>query len=138
MSREAEQARIARRWVLKAEHDLTMAERGMTGSGDDPLDMVCFHAQQCAEKYLKAVLVARGLDYPRSHDMTLILASVTVHVLVGIVPRDVAVLNRYATGTRYPEPSIEVDRGDAEKALEIARRIRDAALAELPAAAKAD
>ena len=138
MSGESEQALIARRWVVKAEHDLKMAERGMTGSDDDPLDMVCFHAQQCAEKYLKAILVARGLDYTRSHDLALVLVSVTTRVPLGIQARDVAVLNRYATGTRYPEQPLEVGRAETEQAVAIARRVREAARSNLPADALAD
>jgi len=138
MSGGPERALIARRWVVKAEHDLRMVERGMTGSEDDPLDMVCFHAQQCAEKYLKAILVARGLDYSRSHDLTLVLASVTAQVPIGLHARDLAVLTRYAAGTRYPEQPLEVGKSEAEEAVAITRRVREAARANLPAAALAD
>jgi HEPN domain-containing protein len=32
-------------------------------------DTVCFHAQQCVEKYLKAFLVLEGIDFPKTHDI---------------------------------------------------------------------
>ncbi len=48
-------------WVDSAEGDLTHAEHAL-GVPDSkcPFNTVCFHAQQCAEKYLKAGLIQRG------------------------------------------------------------------------------
>jgi HEPN domain-containing protein len=61
-----------RRWVEKAEHDLRNAEYVLTLKENCPTDTVCFHCQQCAEKYLKALLVARGIAHPRTHDLVLL------------------------------------------------------------------
>ncbi len=36
---------------------------------ESPTDTVCFHAQQCVEKYLKAVLVSEAIDFPKTHDL---------------------------------------------------------------------
>ena len=44
-------------WVIKAENDLTTAAHTLKLGEDCPTDTVCFHAQQCVEKYLKALLV---------------------------------------------------------------------------------
>ena len=46
-----------RAWIKKAESDLKTAEHTLTLKENCPFDTVCFHAQQCAEKYLKALLV---------------------------------------------------------------------------------
>lgn len=46
-----------RAWIKKAEGDLKTAEHTLTLKERCPFDTVCFHAQQCAEKYLKALLV---------------------------------------------------------------------------------
>lgn len=46
-----------RAWIKKAEGDLKTAEHALTLKERCPFDTVCFHAQQCAEKYLKALLV---------------------------------------------------------------------------------
>jgi len=62
-----------RRWVEKAEHDLRNAEHVLTLREQCPTDTVCFHCQQCAEKYLKALLVFRGIAFPRTHDLVLLL-----------------------------------------------------------------
>jgi HEPN domain-containing protein len=60
---------IVRGWVEKAESDLKNA-RIVLGAGEEcPADTVAFHAQQCAEKYLKALLVFEGIDFPKTHDL---------------------------------------------------------------------
>lgn len=54
---------LIRAWVLKAEHDLLNIENNLAAR-EIPWDTVCFHAQQCAEKYLKALLVSCKIDPP--------------------------------------------------------------------------
>jgi HEPN domain-containing protein len=50
-------------WVAKAEGDFAMVERESHARKNPNYDGVCFHAQQCAEKYLKARLCeALGLS----------------------------------------------------------------------------
>jgi HEPN domain-containing protein len=52
---------------------------------DCPFDTVCFHAQQCAEKYLKALLLQAGSEPPKTHDLRLLLQR---------LPADLAILFR--------------------------------------------
>src|SRR6266446_572321 len=55
-------------WVARAEEDFTLARSALRRKR--PLIYgATFHAQQCVEKYLKALLVARGLIFPRTHDL---------------------------------------------------------------------
>ena len=58
---------VAKGWMRKAESDIdnltTMMESGKA------LDTACFHAQQAAEKYLKAFLCFNGIDFPKTHDI---------------------------------------------------------------------
>lgn len=55
-------------WVRKAEADHRLAE--IINRGSDPLyDLLCFHCQQSAEKYLKALLEDLGQLVPRTHDL---------------------------------------------------------------------
>jgi HEPN domain-containing protein len=53
MNARPEVVEILRQWVRKAEHDLEAANRIMAVEEGCPFDMVCFHCQQAAEKYLK-------------------------------------------------------------------------------------
>ena len=119
--------RVIRGWVQKAENDLQNAVHTPLRLGEQcPADTVCFHAQQCVEKYLKAVLVSRGTETPRTHD---------IGVLIGLLPRklrpEISVeeqerLTAYATTMRYPGEYETVSLQQARKAVRVARRVRKA------------
>ena len=55
----------ANQWAEKADHDLRNAEHTLLIEDDCPFDTVCFHAQQCVEKYLKAALIWRSVRLRR-------------------------------------------------------------------------
>ena len=55
-------------WVQKAEGDFTTAVRELRARKNPNYDAACFHAQQCAEKYLKAVLQERAIVFGKSHN----------------------------------------------------------------------
>ena len=63
---------VIREWITKAENDLITAVHTLKLNEDCPTDTVCFHAQQCVEKYLKALLVFRATPFPKSHDIALL------------------------------------------------------------------
>jgi len=60
-------------WVAKAEGDRATAERELRATTDLNLDAVCFHCQQCVQKYLKARLQEANILVPRTHDLTTLL-----------------------------------------------------------------
>jgi HEPN domain-containing protein len=73
MNAPPELTRLVRLWVEKAEHDLRNATHTLTLEEDCPFDTVCFHAQQCVEKYLKALLTLRQIEFSKTHDLTELL-----------------------------------------------------------------
>ncbi len=132
MSERLEDWKAVREWVQKAENDLINAEHTLTLKERCPYDTICFHAQQCAEKYLKALLVFLAIPFPKIHDVAELLAMLPAGSLPELSPAEVAPLNPHAVATRYPgfDP---LSREHAVNALEIARRIRSAVRARLPA-----
>ena len=64
---------VTRTWVDKAEADLATAKRELRARKSPNYDAACFHAQQCAEKYMKAVLVEEGRDFKYQHDLAYLL-----------------------------------------------------------------
>lgn len=56
-------------WVAKAEGDFLTAGRELRARKAPNYDAVCFHAQQCAEKYLKAVLQDNKKNIPKIHNL---------------------------------------------------------------------
>ena len=59
---------VAHEWMAKADNDLRSAEY-LLKMEDCPTDTVCFHAQQCVEKCLKALLVSQGTEFQKTHDL---------------------------------------------------------------------
>lgn len=113
-------------WLTKAEHDLWMAETALE-KPDSPGDMVSFHAQQCTEKCLKAALVWAQVDFPKTHNLRLL-----VDLLGPIWPEmpfsssEASRLTLYAVSSRYPDEWREVSREEAEQTVEMAKRVREA------------
>jgi len=122
---------IVREWVVKAENDLTTAAHALTLGPKCPTDTVCFHAQQCVEKYLKAVLVLHGQDFPKTHDLKRLFALMPVHVRPALTKEEQDQLTDYATGARYPGWG-EIPLGEARRAVAVARRVRKEVRALLP------
>lgn len=89
-------------WVLKAEEDYQGAR--LLAARDPPLtDLACFHCQQAAEKYLKALLQDRGLTIPKIHDLEELLdLLLAVDATLAPLRRRLDVLNDYAVDYRYP------------------------------------
>src|SRR3979411_2476448 len=64
---------ITNEWIAKAEGDFAPAQREVNATEHPNYDAVCFHSQQCAEKYLKARLQEASLPFPRIHDLPALL-----------------------------------------------------------------
>ena len=109
-------------WVRKAEDDwkgaLDLAAR------KPPLrDLACFHCQQAAEKYLKALLQELGAAVPRTHDLHRLLLLLLPHdPTVRPLTRGLRSLTRYAVEYRYP--SERATTKQMQSALRTAGRVR--------------
>jgi HEPN domain-containing protein len=123
---------VVRGWIEKAENDLKNAILTLRAGEECPADTVGFHAQQCAEKYLKALLTARGIDFPKTHDLGELVARIIPGISVGLSAEDERRLTAYATVTRYPGAYEPVSLGEARQAVALARRIRGAVRRQLP------
>jgi HEPN domain-containing protein len=132
MSERPELMKEVARWVEKAEHDFLAAEHAMELAKEGLTDIVCFHCQQCAEKYLKALLLYRGMAFPRTHDLRLLLDLVPTGVSLGLQREQVIPLNRYVIEGRYPGDWEPITVEEAQHALEMAQAVRQAVLKQLP------
>jgi len=94
---------ITAEWVGKAEGDATQMEREGRARKNPVLDGICFHAQQCAEKYLKARLCEGGIEFGKTHDLVTLLDSVvTLEPSWDTFRRDLAYLIRLRRGVPIP------------------------------------
>lgn len=118
--------RIALEWVSKAEGDFATVERESRARMRRNNDAICFHAEQCVEKYLKARLAEAGVSFPKTHDLTVLLdLARPTEPLWEIFRRDLAFLTECAVKFRYPGES--ADKKTASAALAICRTFRKAA-----------
>ena len=112
-------------WVAKADADLDTAKREEVVVESPNYDAVCFHAQQCAEKYLKTVLVENGLRVPRIHDLEALLNQlIPLHPALHDVMRYARILSAMSAEVRYP--GMSADEDDAAESVKAAIAIRDA------------
>jgi HEPN domain-containing protein len=119
-------------WLRKAEHDLLNIENNLAAT-DIPWDTVCFHAQQAAEKVLKAFLVFHGRDLSKTHDLVALLAlCVESHPGLAGLETDCRQLTSYGVAARYPDDLFEPDETDGREVVAAAYRVRTKILAVLP------
>ena len=109
-------------WVKRAEEDYLLALSAERRK--QPLIYgAVFHAQQCVEKYLKALLVARGQVFPKTHDLAALsdLCSQN-NILIPIDQDALQRLSAYAVQVRYPGEDPTPD--EASTALKTAQAVR--------------
>ncbi|HMC57799.1 MAG TPA: HEPN domain-containing protein [Candidatus Solibacter sp.] len=127
MSGETEPAAQSAQWAAKADNDIRNAEYTLTLEVGCPFDTICFHAQQCVEKYLKALLLHASSDAPRTHDLRLLLQRLPSEFAEDFRMEDMVDLNRYSVESRYPGEWEPISRDEAERAVSLARAVRAAA-----------
>jgi HEPN domain-containing protein len=109
-------------WVSKAEEDMEVA-RALAAQTPPPRNAACFHCQQAAEKYLKALLQELGAAVPKTHDMEDLLNLLLPHdSTLAPLRRGIASLTKYAVEYRYP--GLRATTRQMQSALRIAERVR--------------
>ena len=112
-----------REWIAKADGDQVSALREFRARKCPNYDSACFHAQQCIEKLLKAVIDADGGTVNKVHDLTVLLSEcLRLHPLWAPMRDDLELLSQYAVLFRYPGHS--ADRTKARSAIAAMKRCR--------------
>jgi HEPN domain-containing protein len=112
----------ALRWLAKAKDDLAVANIVF----DAPAGVnwaACFHAQQATEKALKAVLVAYGIDFPRSHALERLIALMPPEPANAFDFEAVAELTPWAVAGRYPEDIPSPDLTTTRRLIDTAQTV---------------
>lgn len=123
---------VIQQWVQKAENDLQTATYTLQLGEDCPTDTVCFHAQQYIEKYIKALLVLHESEFPRTHNLGVLIARLPQPTRPRLTPEEQERLTDYATTTRYPGDYEPIPLTEAKQAVRLARRVRQAMRKQLP------
>lgn len=121
----------AERWLHFAREDLEIAELAMSAS---IYNQVCFHAQQCAEKAIKGLLILQGTVPPRTHQLSDLLELLDTDPF-GRPHLEIQFLDRFYIPTRYPDalPDLVAEglsnEEDAAEALAVARHVLETVVA---------
>jgi HEPN domain-containing protein len=118
---------ITQEWINKAEGDFATAQREIQVQQMPNYDAVCFHTQQCIEKYLKACLQEANIAFTKTHDL-----SVLLDLFLPVQPDWLSLrplldaLTSYAVEFRYPGVSANKDLANQafQDCVEIRLKIR--------------
>jgi HEPN domain-containing protein len=115
---------FVQQWLNRAHKDLAASEVLLKEAFED-YENAGFHAQQSVEKFIKAFLISRQIEFPKTHDITLL------RQLVARVDQELAKklaiadsLTPYGVEFRYPGDLPSVSRDEGEKALRLAEQAR--------------
>jgi HEPN domain-containing protein len=115
-----------RQWIDHADEDLRLATYALKMRGKNrTFRLVAYHAQQCAEKYLKGYLVFCGVDFPYTHNISVLLELCGEKTDWPAKLKDAEELTSYVITTRYPGEGEEVTKTDADRAIKIAQQVRN-------------
>ncbi len=115
-------------WISYVREDLEVARHAVSVGWLKP---ACFHAQQCGEKWLKALLTYHGQPSPRSHDLDYLADLLEPFANnVAVIQEATLVLTEYAVSSRYPN-RLEIDVDEATQAVIYAQQVQEWAEAHL-------
>lgn len=114
--------KLTMEWIKKAEGDYLVAKREFKAT-PPVYEAVCFHAQQCIEKYMKAVLQENNIEFERTHDLGSLLERCQ-----NFVPElnkfevELLEITSFAVEVRYP--GMKVTRTEGKKSISIMNKVR--------------
>jgi HEPN domain-containing protein len=128
-------SRAVGEWLARADDDLRLATY-VLGMPEEtpPYRLIAYHAQQCAEKCLKAFLVFHNVDFPYTHNIGRLLTLCESLAPWAQVLKDARELTAYGVSARYPGEDLIVTEEEARRAVGLAEQVRSqvrAALREL-------
>jgi HEPN domain-containing protein len=113
------------KWFRKAESDLLVIKNNLL-SKEVPIDACCFHAQQAAEKYIKAYLVSKLINFPKTHDLrSLLNLCIAINNSFNIITEPAIRLSDFAIAPRYPDAFDDLTIDDAINAQKDAVEIKE-------------
>lgn len=110
-------------WLKFAQMDYDTALHLHKSMIPEPLEIICFHCQQSAEKAVKALMLSFDMEIPRTHDLGLLTGQMGEHAAITQEILDACnALTSYAVNIRYPYDK-ELDTNYVKKALQDAEKI---------------
>jgi len=117
--------KVISEWKRLADMDLATAKHLFEVYRPIPIEIVCFHCQQAAEKMLKSFLVFNGIEPPKIHDLReLLKMCIAINDGFNEIKKEATSLTRYAVVPRYPA-EFQIEKSDAKIAIKYAEKVKD-------------
>lgn len=114
-----------KKWLIKANKDLKVSENEIILPPEDMVtDAICFHSQQAVEKYLKAYLIFKQVEFDKTHNLEFLL-EICIEIDSDFSEIDVGNLSFFAVEVRYPDDFYIPTEQEARECLEIARKVKE-------------
>ena len=118
-------AEILQQWLDKGKDDLRAAEYLSTMHHPTPDEIICFHCQQSAEKYLKAFIFSVDIEPEKTHNLKdLLNICQKYNTEFSTLSLKIFNLTRYSVLPRYPN-ELEINNEDMKTALSYAKSIQE-------------
>jgi HEPN domain-containing protein len=125
------EAKIVQEWLRYANNDLIVAKHCFEEFSPKQTEISAYHAQQCAEKSLKAYLIYNDVDPPRVHDLKILCKMCREYDdTFSAIEILCAHLTPFGIAVRYPD-EIAPNESMAATALSNARQVYDFCLAKI-------
>ncbi len=114
-----------KKWLQKANEDYLAAKHELSFPQENEIitSTVCFHCQQAVEKYLKAYLTDKKIEFGKTHSLEFLL-ELCIKIDKEFENIDVGDLSFYAVDVRYPDDFYQPSLEEAKKAFIIADNVR--------------
>lgn len=113
-------------WIEKAEEDWNVLLQIYGARKNPAYNATCFHAQQCAEKYLKGRLEEADIAFAKTHDLDELLQQAkAIEPTWSALQPELDFLNDFSVLYRYPGSS--ASKATAKRAVDACRKVRRAA-----------
>ena len=114
------------KWVELAEEDFRLAKFAFKMKSNIPYRLICYHAQQTAEKYIKGFLVSELIDFPYTHSIEALLKLTPKETGLQEFIEELSELTNYAVAKRYPGDYNKLTKKNAEDAVNKSSKVRKA------------
>ena len=111
-------------WLDYADEDMKLAALAVDMPDESLNRLTAYHFQQSVEKNLKAYLVYCGVDFPYTHNISVLLEFCEKNIEVPAEIADAESLTPFAVSARYPGEDEEVTKQEVLEAFEIAMKVR--------------
>ena len=116
-------AELVKNWLIKSQHDLLAAKK-LSEEPEIYADVAIYHCQQSAEKALKGFLILHDQNFPRTHDVRLLLQlAIVINPVFQQHQEASEILTPYATEFRYPSDVMQPTDDELCEAIEKAESL---------------